>query len=329
MLGISKAYTGYFEDARTALLGGAGSPPFACEDEFGGEFVVRYCDDYHAPSRQYVHALANYPESNEIQCDSAGNVHIGPPDGADYFLGYPVGIPLFEGGAGARSIRFQVLKPQLDAWQKGPVGKMNTLQGILTGMIDQALVWLEQGTRGLCFDEAKLPSWRPGKYIEDMNFKFKEFAWWPIGKIAYMITSLFRTSHVARDDQGRIVDFYAANCMSDTARETAIVNDFASGAARSKAVAEVTKLINAFNQRYTTERWETSPANSYVSLPSFKERALQPFSLSAFRRRAKGGQVDVAWFQRAFDARPSWRVRVVSLTHNLGLDVTTHTHYFC
>lgn len=46
---------------------------------------------YKRPSEQHFHALADYPENEELQCDTAGKVVIGPANGADYSYGMPPG----------------------------------------------------------------------------------------------------------------------------------------------------------------------------------------------------------------------------------------------
>ena len=51
------------------------------------------------------------------------------------------------------------------------------------------------------------------------RFQFREFAWWPIGKIAYLITSLFRQETVLRNSRGEISAFYMALCTYRLARQ--------------------------------------------------------------------------------------------------------------
>ena len=139
----------------------------------------------HPPSRQYVHAMANYPEGSELQCDSAGNVRIGPPDGADYRHGMPPGT--LNINPDTQGIKFKVVTHTLDSWA-GAAG--NTLGGVLAKLKAQAATWFELGVRGIVFpafartdaDDGFFdldPQW---KYLREERFQFQDFAWFPMGR---------------------------------------------------------------------------------------------------------------------------------------------------
>ena len=154
----------------------------------------------------------------------------------------------------------------------------NTLRGILNQMIDQALEWFEQAYKGLMYED--YVECDGGLFTSESScmtkrqFKYREFAWWPLGKIAYMMTSLRRKSHVARDSRGYLVDMYAANCMDDAAREQAIVSDFAAGSGdRAGALKAVKILINYFSVYEQNLHWSTTPADTYPPRQKAKDKA--------------------------------------------------------
>ena len=87
-----------------------------------------------------------------------------------------------------------------------------------------------------------------------VDFEFKEMAWHPIGKIAYMLVSSARSSHRRVDSRGRVEMIYAAHCMNENKREDAERAEMLStGTVQFKtAQAAVVKLLNGFHKLYAT-----------------------------------------------------------------------------
>lgn len=165
-------------------------------------YIVRYCTRTPGPDGQAIHALANYPRNNEVQCDTAGNIQIGPPSGIDYSFGQPPGalnIDPVKGG-----IQFKVITQSAGNFDSASSGA-NTVASIRNRAVQAAKAWYVEALEALSFKPFLLPdgTYQAGgnvraspydqqirsvqyRRLASARFRFREFAWWPIGKIAYV-----------------------------------------------------------------------------------------------------------------------------------------------
>ena len=112
-------------------------------------YIVRYCTIAPGPDEQASHGIANYPRDNEVQCDTAGNVQIGPPDGIDYSLGQPPGSLNIDPAKGG--VKFRVITQSAGNFDSA-AGGANTVAAIRDRAVQAAKAWYVEALEALSFE---------------------------------------------------------------------------------------------------------------------------------------------------------------------------------
>lgn len=123
--------------------------------------------------------------------------------------------------------------------------------------------------------------------LKQNQFRHRPFAWFPLGKVAYLLTALFRASANHRDASGNIDMFYAAHCMEDYKRIYQADWDFhgtTGAAARSKSTAFIVELLNYFNIRWVASTAASDVTESWRDTEGWTVH--RAFIVNLFRRAA-------------------------------------------
>ena len=192
---------------------------------------------------QHWSGMANYPINKEIRCDATAQTVIGPKPGANLNEGLNPNQHFMIDAT--KGLKFPEYKQSFKAWAGSA---NNKLVNIRSRMINQAKIWYGEAIDALLFKAASMqdvPSYRD---MKQQKFQYRQMAWYPIGKIAYMIASSFRSAHVARHADGSIKMFYSDHCMNEETRGATERKDSLPGSAAYKAAKPiVVELINHFN----------------------------------------------------------------------------------
>ena len=267
---------GKFANSRyTALLHGVYSPLFA--GTYSKNAPSRFSNVYNVASKgfnekendgqQHMSAMANYPQNKEIRCDeSTGNFVIGPKDDVNYNEGLQEALGAKAMKASADSgVKFGLYEDSFKSWSGHADNKLSQIRG---RMIAQAGSWYGEAFSALLFDKCQenIGSFKVGQFGK--KFKCKQMAWKAVGKIAFMIGSSFRLSHVKRSNGGigNVEMFYSAHCMNPDLRKSWEDKEVGNTAINNHIQGLIKKMLNNFNAHFVSSFDDSFPLRSGILL---------------------------------------------------------------
>ena len=282
-----------FRYAASLLLQGVYAPLHYCDTSNFGPYQPKFCPfrDAVQADLQHFSSMANFPLDKEIRCDSSGSTVIGPR----------AGVSLNEGLEGkelkvdeTKGFKFPLFKQSLKNWE----GRSNNrLVAIRSRMIDQAKRWYGEAIDALLFKAASMTDMPNYRELSQNKFKYRQFAWYALGKVAYMITAAFRSTHVARHSDGSVKMFYSAHCMDELKREEQEKKDsLASSTAYKQAQPIVVELINHFNAMWKASENDGWRLRSAQELKKGVDFIDSLFRFKVVRMRSEDGSIVAGLF---------------------------------